>query len=229
MKFKIYWFLRQKKEERTFGTMQSTGIVLEVEALFNMFHNLMKGTLELETNKDIFLIESNFDVLASPANLVLWNKRTTAEFKFGKKAMVRHFRLALSLDGYAWSHNEVLSVINVALNEKIEIYNKKEYSKGKSVEKIYFQKEGKGQRHSFQRRYSRQTKDGRDTVSWLSNGKTVNINTHKNDKNIGLVLLENSTENCNFACDDSEMGREHRERRAKEEYWYERLIEKCRK
>ena len=75
-----------------------------------------------------FLIQSTYDTLPSPANLVRWNISSDNRCKCGQLGTMRHIlsNCPIGLDRrYLWRHNQVLAVIHDAVKERLDMINER--------------------------------------------------------------------------------------------------------
>ena len=73
-----------------------------------------------------FLIQSTYDTLPSPANLVRWKISTDNRCKCGELGTMRHIlsNCPIGLNKrYLWRHNKILSIIHRAIVEKVGLIN----------------------------------------------------------------------------------------------------------
>ena len=72
-----------------------------------------------------FLLQSTYDVLPSPSNLVRWKISDEDRCRCGQLGTMRHIlsNCGLALRRYEWRHNQVLRILYSALKTKIQCYN----------------------------------------------------------------------------------------------------------
>ena len=135
------------EEERKVKLVQCSvqGQCLQWESLIVERKITWKEIWAWEMARTSFLINSTYDVLPSPANLKRWKLSEDDKCKCGKKGTMKHILLhcPLGLNRRTWRHNQVLKVLEEALEEKIDEINKGNKPKIEKLEKINFVKEGR--------------------------------------------------------------------------------------
>ena len=77
------------------------------------------------TSRMRFLLQSTYDVLPSPSNLVRWKISDEDRCRCGELGTMRDTlsNCGLALRRYEWRHNQVLRILYSALKTKIQCYN----------------------------------------------------------------------------------------------------------
>ena len=77
---------------------------------------------EWNTLRLSFLLQSTYDVLPSPVNLVRWKVQKVDKCRCGKLGTMKHIlsNCLLALNRYTWRHNEVLKVLTEMAKKQVE-------------------------------------------------------------------------------------------------------------
>ena len=92
-----------------------------------------------------FLIQSTYDTLPSPANLVRWKILSDNKCKCGQRGTMRHIlsNCPIGLNKrYLWRHNKILDPIHSAIKEKVDLINQGKLPLAKKLGFIRFCKRG---------------------------------------------------------------------------------------
>ena len=77
---------------------------------------------EWNTSRLSFLLQSTYNVLPSPVNLIRWKVQEVDKCRCGKLGTMKHIlsNCHLALNRYTWRHNQVLMVLTEMAKEQVE-------------------------------------------------------------------------------------------------------------